>query len=55
VARRRLGKFNFLPDASYDVRIEFKMKNRPFLLENDPTDRSGIIPRPRVSRMLGGN
>lgn len=44
----------YLPDGSYDARIELKMRNRPFLLENDPTDRSGIIPRSQVQKMLGG-
>lgn len=45
----------FLPDASYDARIEAKMKNRPFLLDSDPTDCSGIIPRSRVQKLLGGS
>ncbi|KAM0513779.1 hypothetical protein ACHAPE_007606 [Trichoderma viride] len=43
-----------LADASYDVRLQFRMqeKNRPFLLDNDPTDCSGIIPKSRVLKML---
>lgn len=43
-----------LPDASYDTKLRFKMKDkgRPFLLDNDPTDRSGIIPRSRMLKML---
>lgn len=45
----------FLPDASFDARLEAKMKDRPFLLDNDPTDRSGIIPRSRVQKMLRGS
>lgn len=45
----------FLPDASYNARIEAKMKNRPFLLDSDPTDCSGIIPRSRVQKLLGGS
>ncbi|KAL6900500.1 hypothetical protein GGI43DRAFT_383972 [Trichoderma evansii] len=44
----------FLPGTSYDTRIEAKMKNRPFLLDSDPTDRSGIIPNSRVQKLLGG-
>ncbi|KAL7921288.1 hypothetical protein ACQKWADRAFT_327775 [Trichoderma austrokoningii] len=43
------------PDASYDTRLESKMRDRPFLLENDPTDRSGIIPSSRLPKMLGGS
>ncbi|KAK6445134.1 hypothetical protein FP744_10001382 [Trichoderma asperellum] len=45
----------FSPEASYDARMEIKMRNRPLLIGNDPTDRSGIIPRSRVTRMSGGN
>lgn len=41
-----------LPDASYDAKIQYKMKDRPFILDNDPTDRSGIIPRSRMLNML---
>lgn len=44
-----------MPYANYDARLQFKMKDRPFLLDNDPTDRSGIIPRTRVSKMLEGS
>lgn len=41
-------------DASYDIRLRYKMqeKNRPFLLNKDPTDCSGIIPKSRVFKML---
>ncbi|EHK49502.1 uncharacterized protein TrAtP1_010733 [Trichoderma atroviride] len=44
-----------MPDAPYDTRLRYKMRDRPFLLDNDPTDCSGIIPRSRVSRMLEQN
>lgn len=46
-----------LPDACYDARLRSKMResNRPFLLGNDHTDRSGIVPSSRVVKMLGGS
>ncbi|PNP47938.1 hypothetical protein TGAMA5MH_00990 [Trichoderma gamsii] len=43
-----------LKGVSYDVRLQIRMKEkgRPFLLDNDPTDRSGIIPESRLLKML---
>ncbi|KAM0254400.1 hypothetical protein ACHAQJ_006803 [Trichoderma viride] len=38
---------------SYEARIEAKMRNRPFILDNDPTDCSGIPSRQALNKLEG--
>jgi hypothetical protein len=47
------GWANSRIDLPYAVRFKAKMRNRPFILDSDPTDRSGIASRHALKKLEG--